>query len=118
MDTKAGRKGASASTVARSCLDPASSFGGKNSKEKNGLSVADLRAYLKNKNWRGSSLFYPRHGSVASTAANLVQHVVDDVKKTRTAKILDFTKRFLQRGGSKAAVATTESSDTRAAAAN
>ena len=26
-------------------------------------------------------------------AANMVQHVVDDIKKTRTAKIIDFTKR-------------------------
>ena len=70
--------------------------------EKNGMTVAELRAYLNDKNWRGSSLFYPRHGSVASTAANLVQHVVDDVKKTRTAKVIDFTKRLLQRGAAKA----------------
>ncbi len=87
--------------------------------EKNGLTVAELRAYLQDKNWRGSSLFYPRHGSVASMAANLVQHVVDDVKKTRTAKVIDFTKRLLQRGAAKAkANATVASSDVRAAAAN
>jgi hypothetical protein len=85
--------------------------------EKSGLTVAELRAYLQEKNWRGSSLFYPRHGSVASTAANLVQHVVDDVKKTRTAKVIDFTKRLLQRGAAKAN-ATVASSDVRAAAAN
>jgi predicted nucleotide-binding protein (sugar kinase/HSP70/actin superfamily) len=35
----------------------------------------EIRAYLKKKLWRGSSLFYPKHGTVASTAANLVQHV-------------------------------------------
>jgi hypothetical protein len=85
--------------------------------EKNGLTVAELRAYLQDKNWRGSSLFYPRHGSVASTAANLVQHVVDDVKKTRTGKVIDFTKRLLQRGKANAD-ATVASSDVRAAAAN
>jgi hypothetical protein len=34
---------------------------------------------------------------VASAAANLVQHVVGDLKKGRTAKVLDLTKRFLQR---------------------
>src|SRR6185312_5585518 len=87
--------------------------------EKNGLTVAELRAYLKTKNWRGSSLFYPRHGTVASTAANLVQHVVDDVKKSRSAKVLDFTKRLLQRRGSKAESAkNVEPAAVRAAAAN
>ena len=30
-------------------------------------------------------------------AANLAQHVADDIKKTRTAKIIDFTKRVLAR---------------------
>jgi predicted nucleotide-binding protein (sugar kinase/HSP70/actin superfamily) len=39
----------------------------------------EIRAYLKKKLWRGSSLFYPKHGSVASTAANLVQHVARDL---------------------------------------
>ena len=34
-------------------------------------------------------------------AANMVQHVLDDIKKTRTAKIIDFTKRVIARGGSK-----------------
>ena len=62
--------------------------------EKTGLTVDELRAYLQKKHWRGSSLFYPRHGTVASTAANLVQHVVEDIKKTRTAKVIDFTKRM------------------------
>src|SRR3954469_4658610 len=74
--------------------------------EKNGLTVAEMRTYLAGKRWRGSSLFYPRHGSVASMAANLVQHVVDDVKKTRTAKVIDFTKRLLQRGAAKASTVT------------
>ena len=62
-----------------------------------GTTVEELRAYLKTKLWRGSSLFYPRHGTVASQAANLVQHVIGDAKKNRAGKILDFTKRFLKR---------------------
>ena len=67
--------------------------------KENGVTVEELRAYLRTKRWRGSSLFYPRHGTVASMAANLVQHVVDDIKKTRTAKIIDFTKRVIARRG-------------------
>jgi hypothetical protein len=63
-----------------------------------GVTVEELRSYLGSRRWRGSSLFYPRHGTVASTAANLVQHVAGDLKKSRTAKIIDFTKRVLQRG--------------------
>ena len=35
-------------------------------------------------------------------AANMVQHVADDIKKTRTAKIIDFTKRVLARRSAKA----------------
>jgi hypothetical protein len=62
-----------------------------------GLTVEDMRTYLAGKRWRGSSLFYPRHGTVASAAANLVQHLADDIKKTRTAKIIDFGKRLLAR---------------------
>ena len=62
-----------------------------------GLTIEEVRAYLAKKRWRGSSLFYPRHGTVASQAANLAQHVVDDIKKTRTAKIIDFTKRVIAR---------------------
>jgi len=69
--------------------------------KKHGLTVEELRAYLKTKAWRGSSLFYPRHGDVASMAANLVQHVVDDVKKRRMAKVLDFTERLVRRSGLK-----------------
>jgi len=69
--------------------------------KKHGLTVEELRAYLKTKPWRGSSLFYPRHGTVASMAANLVQHVVTDVKKGRMAKIVDFTERLMQRRGAK-----------------
>ena len=76
--------------------------------EENGVTVAEMRAYLKTKRWRGSSLFYPRHGTVASMAANMAQHVVDDIKKTRTAKIIDFTKRVIARGAAKVTTAHAE----------
>jgi hypothetical protein len=70
--------------------------------EETGLTVEELRAYLAKKRWRGSSLFYPRHGTVASMAANMAQHMADDIKKTRTAKIIDFGKRVLARRSGKA----------------
>jgi hypothetical protein len=70
--------------------------------EETGLTVEEMRAYLAKKRWRGSSLFYPRHGKVASMAANLAHHIADDIKKTRTAKIIDFGKRVLARRSGKA----------------
>ncbi len=76
--------------------------------KENGVTIAEMRDYLKTKRWRGSSLFYPRHGTVASMAANMVQHVVDDIKKKRTAKIIDFTKRVIARGTGKATTAHAE----------
>jgi predicted nucleotide-binding protein (sugar kinase/HSP70/actin superfamily) len=44
-----------------------------------GVTIDQLRGYLKSKWWRGSALFYPKHGTVASQAANLVQQVARDV---------------------------------------
>ena len=84
--------------------------------EETGLTVEEMRAYLAKKRWRGSSLFYPRHGTVASMAANLAQHVADDIKKTRTAKIIDFTKRVLARRSAKAEHAAAAQPEPRAAA--
>ncbi|MES1167231.1 MAG: hypothetical protein ABUL68_04445, partial [Pseudomonadota bacterium] len=83
--------------------------------KKSGVSIDEMRAYLKTKLWRGSSLFYPRHGTVATAAANMVQHVIGDLKKNRTGKILDLTKRFL--GRRTGAGATTASSDRESVAA-
>jgi hypothetical protein len=60
--------------------------------ERAGVTVEQLKAYLAKKTWRGSSLFYPRHGTVASTAANLVQHVAADLKGGRFADIVSFFK--------------------------
>ncbi|HMF42412.1 MAG TPA: hypothetical protein VKQ32_17185, partial [Polyangia bacterium] len=71
-----------------------------------------------NKRWRGSSLFYPRHGTAASMAANMAQHVADDIKKTRTAKIIDFTKRVLARRSAKTEHAAAHATAPRSAAAN
>ena len=81
-----------------------------------GLTVEEMRAYLAKKRWRGSSLFYPRHGTVASQAANLAQHVADDIKKTRTAKIIDFTKRVLSRRSAHAEHAVPAATEARATA--
>ena len=81
-----------------------------------GLTVEEMRAYLAKKRWRGSSLFYPRHGTVASQAANLAQHIGDDIKKTRTAKIIDFTKRVLSRRSAHAEHAAPAATEARAAA--
>ncbi len=50
----------------------------------NGLSIEEVKAYLKAKTWRGSSLFYPRHEKSASMAASLVEHVAKDLKKIRS----------------------------------
>src|SRR5580765_4741258 len=88
-----------------------------------GLTVEEMRAYLAKKRWGGSSLFYPRQGSVASKAENLVQQVADDIKKTRTEKVIDFTKRVLARRSSKVdrpehAVAQAETTAPRSAVAN
>ncbi len=63
--------------------------------EEYGTTQAELREYLKNKRWLGSSLFYPRHGTVASTAANLVQHVAADMNKSRVGKLLSFGKKLV-----------------------
>jgi hypothetical protein len=49
-----------------------------------GVTVDEVRAYLKQKTWRGSSLFYPRHKKSASMAASVVEHVADDLKKMRS----------------------------------
>ena len=84
--------------------------------KKAGVSVSELREYLGTKPWRGSSLFYPRHGTVASTAANLVQHVAADLKKTRVGKLVDFTKAMLNRRAATAPVAS--ETEQRSAAAN
>jgi predicted nucleotide-binding protein (sugar kinase/HSP70/actin superfamily) len=50
-----------------------------------GVTVEQLRGYLARRNWRGSSLFYPRHGTVASQAANLVEHLAAALKRAASA---------------------------------
>ncbi len=65
----------------------------KKTLEKYGVTVDDMKQYLAARPWRGSSLFYPRHGETASCAANLVEHLGPEIKKTRMAKLLDFGKK-------------------------
>jgi predicted nucleotide-binding protein (sugar kinase/HSP70/actin superfamily) len=48
-----------------------------------GTTAEELRGYLKSKQWRGSALFYPKHGQAASTAASVVEHVASDLKRWR-----------------------------------
>ncbi len=69
----------------------------KKALETHGISVEDLRNYLAKKSWRGAALFYPAHGSYASMAASMVEHVADDLKKTRVARIFDFAKATAKR---------------------
>jgi predicted nucleotide-binding protein (sugar kinase/HSP70/actin superfamily) len=52
------------------------------------VTVGALRQYLGSKLWRGSSLYYPKHGTVAGMAANVVQHVLNDLKKGHTRQIV------------------------------
>ena len=85
--------------------------------KQHGVSIADMRAYLASKRWRGSSLFYPRHGTVGSTAANLVQHIAADVKKKAGGKILDLGKRLLRRTSAAEGTASGELSGDRSVAA-
>ena len=47
----------------------------------NGLSIEQVRSYLKSKTWRGSALFYPKHEKSASMAASTVEHVAKAVRK-------------------------------------
>ncbi len=60
--------------------------------EKHGVTADEVRAYLAKNKWRGSSLFYPRHGETASEAANLVEHVAPAITKSRTERLMTFGK--------------------------
>lgn len=73
--------------------------------EEYGITVEDLRNYLNAGWWRRSSLFYPKHGTVASAAANIVQQIGDKVRKTRVARVLDFGRKMVARASGKAAMA-------------
>jgi predicted nucleotide-binding protein (sugar kinase/HSP70/actin superfamily) len=47
--------------------------------EQAGMSVEDLRKKLKSSWWRRSALYYPKHGTVAAMASNVVQEVTGAV---------------------------------------
>ncbi|HEY7958099.1 MAG TPA: 2-hydroxyglutaryl-CoA dehydratase, partial [Polyangia bacterium] len=59
-----------------------------------GLTVEELRDYLKRGWWRGSALYYPKHGTVAAMASNVVEELAPQVNKGRMAKVLDLGKRL------------------------
>jgi predicted nucleotide-binding protein (sugar kinase/HSP70/actin superfamily) len=61
-----------------------------------GVSVDDMKQYLKAGWWRGSSLFYPKHGTVASTAANVVQQLAPDAKRSAVGRLVALGKRALR----------------------
>ena len=62
-----------------------------------GVTVEEMKAYLRTQPWRGSALFYPKHGDAASQAANLVEHIAPDIKRTRVGKLLDFGRKLAKR---------------------
>jgi hypothetical protein len=62
-----------------------------------GITVDELKAYLSAHPWRGSALYYPKHGTVASMAANVAQHVAADVKAMRVGKLLNFGKKMVSK---------------------
>ena len=66
----------------------------KQALDKHGISVEELKAHLAGHAWRRGALWYPKHGDAASCAANVVEQVAGDVKRTRVAKILDLGKRM------------------------
>ncbi len=63
-----------------------------------GVTASEVREYLSKKWWKGSSLYYPKHGTVAAEASNLVQALAPEITKTRTARILDFGKHVVKAG--------------------
>jgi predicted nucleotide-binding protein (sugar kinase/HSP70/actin superfamily) len=61
--------------------------------EEAGLTVDELKRYLASGWWRGSSLWYPPHGTVASTAANVVQAVAPAMRMSRRERLVATAKR-------------------------
>ena len=58
-----------------------------------GVSLSEVKAHLRDNWWRRGSLWYPKHGDAASTAANVVEQVAAAVKKSRVAQLLDFGRK-------------------------
>jgi predicted nucleotide-binding protein (sugar kinase/HSP70/actin superfamily) len=61
-----------------------------------GLTVEQLKAHLQGGAWRRSSLYYPPHGTVASTAANVVQHQTATLGKSVFERALLVAQRAAQ----------------------
>ncbi len=62
-----------------------------------GITASEVREYLSKKWWKGSSLYYPKHGTVAARSVELAQALAPEITKTRTARILDFRKARIRR---------------------
>ncbi len=67
-----------------------------------GVTIDELKTYLRNHWWKRSALYYPKHGSVAAMASNVVQEVAAQINKTRVGKLLDFGRRVAGRVTGKA----------------
>jgi predicted nucleotide-binding protein (sugar kinase/HSP70/actin superfamily) len=50
-----------------------------------GVSLDEVKGYLRNHPWRRAALYYPKHGDAASCAANVVEQVAGDIKSKRAA---------------------------------
>lgn len=50
-----------------------------------GVSLDEVKGYLRNHPWRRAALYYPKHGDAASCAANVVEQVAPDIKAKRAA---------------------------------
>ena len=61
-------------------------------------------------------LAFMRMGENSREVTAALDRAMDDIKKTRTAKIIDFTKRMISRRSAKAEHAAAAQSETRASA--
>jgi len=77
----------------------------KKTLEEQGITIDDLKRYIKAGWWRRSALWYPKHGTVASTAANVAQQLGPEVRKTAVGKLLDFGRKLTSRASGGNAVA-------------
>ena len=63
-----------------------------------GLTVEQLKTHLNSGWWTRSSLYYPKHGSVAAAASNVVQEQAPRIKYTATQRALSLGKTLGARG--------------------
>jgi len=63
-----------------------------------GLTAAQLKAHLDSGWWTRSSLYYPKHGTVAAAASNVVQEQAPRIKYSAAQRALSLGKTLGQRG--------------------